>query len=279
MKRATILLALLFVAADASAQWQDLLRKGAAIKEKVDKGARVAKALTREFTEEEEVALGRIVAARILATYPLADDPDLQKYVGLVGRTLVPYSTRPALDWHFAVLDTPVVNAFSAPGGYVFVTTGALDHMESEAELAAVLGHEIAHATEKHILREIKRANVVTEGLNLAQSELGRGDLTDELARKISDLAYEKLFNTGIGRQEELDADRIGAALAADAGYASSAYEHFLRELDALARGNESVFAQLASTHPRPEDRLDAIQAALDPNGVTVAERWAAMGH
>ena len=272
MKAILSIVVLILAAQPALAQWDQLLKNA----DRIKKGAKVAQAMTREFTEEEEIALGRIVAARVLATYPLSDDATLQQYVTLVGRTVAAYSSRPGLPWHFAAIETPVVNAFSCPGGYIFVTTGALDQMESEAELAAVLGHEIAHATEKHILNEIKRANVVTEGLNVAQSELGRGGLTDDLARKISNVAYDRLFNTGIGRKEELDADRIGAAIAAEAGYRSESYSHFLEALDALAAAKNSSFSQLASTHPKPADRLKAVKPSLSANGEVLAERWTA---
>lgn len=263
MRIAFIALLALVVAQPALAQW-DLLTKG----------AKMARAMTRDFTEEEEVAIGRIVAARVLATYPLSDDARLQRYVNLVGETVAAYSDRPSLDWHFAVLDTPVVNAFSCPGGYIFITTGALDQIASEAELAAVLGHEIAHATEKHILKEVKRANVVTEGLNIAQSELGGGGMSDELARKVSDLAYQKLFNTGIGRKEELDSDRIGVELAAAAGYRSGAYLNFLESLHSLAEAKSSSFSQLGSTHPAPDDRLKSVRPRLREEGQLLAERW-----
>lgn len=258
------------VAQPALAQWDQLLKNA----DRLKKGAKVAQAMTREFTEEEEIAIGRIVAARVLATYPLAKREGVQEYVTLVGRTVAAYSSRPDLPWHFAAIETPVVNAFSCPGGYIFVTTGALEQMESEAELATVLGHEIAHATEKHILQEIKRANVVTEGLNVAQSEIGRGGLTDDLARKVSNIAYDKLFNSGIGRKEELDADRIGAVIAAEAGYRSSSYSHFLEALDALATAKSTSFSQLASTHPKPADRLKAVRPSLSANGEVLAERW-----
>src|SRR4051794_25833754 len=100
---------------------------------KVKKTVDVARAANREFTEGEEADIGRVVAARVLATYPLAKDDTVQQYVTLVGNTVAAYSARPTLEWHFAVIDTPIVNAFSAPGGFIFVTTGALEQMNSEA--------------------------------------------------------------------------------------------------------------------------------------------------
>lgn len=277
MKRTSILAVLLLSAGMAHAQLGDILNKVNKIDpNRVKKGARVAREMTRDFTEEEEVQIGRIVSARILATYPLSENQKLQKYVTLVGNTVAAYSSRPALDWHFAVLETPVVNAFSAPGGYLFITTGALGQVTSEAELAAVIGHEIAHATEKHILKEIKRANVLAAGVDLAQSEVGRGGLSDDLARKIADLANDKLFKTGIGRREELDADRVGVQLAAAAGYRANAYLHFLESLSALAKSRNSAFAQLGATHPRPDDRIKAIRplAGKEDKGQLLAERW-----
>lgn len=278
MRRTLMFAVLLLSAAIANAQLGDILNKVNKIDpNRVKKGAKVAREMTRDFTEAEEVRIGRIVAARILATYPLSENAKLQKYLTLVGNTVAAYSSRPALEWHFAVLETPVVNAFSAPGGYLFITTGALDQVTSEAELAAVIGHEIAHATEKHILKEIKRANVLAAGVDLAQSEVGRGGLTDDLARKIADIANEKLFKTGVGRREELDADRVGVQLAAAAGYQANAYLHFLESLSALSKSRSSAFAQLGATHPRPDDRIKAIRpvAGKEGEGQLLAERWA----
>src|SRR5437870_461197 len=147
---------------------------------KVTKTVKVAREASRDFTEGEEADIGRVVSARILATYPLAKDDKVQQYVTLVGNTVAAYSSRPTLDWHFAVIDTPIINAFSTPGGFIFVTTGALQAMKNEAELAGVLGHEIAHCTQKHILKEIKRGNVISAGVDLAQSTgAGGGWLAD----------------------------------------------------------------------------------------------------
>jgi predicted Zn-dependent protease len=271
MKRLILILALLAIPAAAFAQLGDILRK--VDPSKIKKGAGVARAATKDFTEEEEVQIGRIVAARVLATYPLSDNAKMQKYVALVGETVAAYSSRPSLDWHFAVIDTPMVNAFSCPGGYIFITTAALSKIESEAELAAVLGHEVAHATEKHILKEVKRANVVGAGINLATP--GDGGLSDELAKKISQVAYDKLFNSGIGRKEELDSDRIGVEIAGKAGYRPDAYLTFLRTLIGLAHEESSAFKQLGATHPKPDDRLTAVEAsAKSTEGMLLADRW-----
>lgn len=265
----TLIIALSLFATNSFAQLGDILR-GA---EKLKKGVGAARTVTKEFSEEEELQIGRVVAARVLATYPMSRNERLQSYVTLVGNTVAAYSSRPNLNWTFAVLETPVVNAFSAPAGYIFITTGALNQINSEAELAAVLGHEIAHATEKHILKEVKRANVISEGMSLAQEQMG-GSLSDDLARKVSEIAIDKLFKTGLGRKEELEADRIGVELAGAAGYSKRAFVDFLAALDRLSDGNESSFRQLASTHPKPEDRIKAVNPRVRGDGQLLAERW-----
>jgi predicted Zn-dependent protease len=211
----------------------------------------------------------------VLKTYPLAKKEKLQQYVTLVGNTVAAYSARPTLEWHFAVIQTPIVNAFSCPGGYIFVTTGAMMTMDSEAELAALLGHEIAHATQKHILKEVKRANTVSAGMDLAKSAASSGSfLTDALGEKIGNLAYEKLFTTGLSRRDEQEADKIGVELAQSAGYKASEFVHFLETMK--EKEGSAEMKVLTSTHPRPQDRIPVIQAALKSadGGAVLADRW-----
>src|SRR5690606_31708209 len=106
---------------------------------------------------EEEAAIGFEAAATLLGAAPLLDDDGMQRYVNRVGRWVAMQSERPALSWHFAVIDHPNVNAFAAPGGYVFITRGLLFQLRNEAELAGVLGHEIAHVVQKHHLEALKK--------------------------------------------------------------------------------------------------------------------------
>ncbi|HEY0158301.1 MAG TPA: M48 family metalloprotease [Thermoanaerobaculia bacterium] len=270
--RTLIVATTLLLAANAQAQLGDLWNKH---KDKITKGAKVVQSASREFTEEEEADIGRVVAARILKTYPLAKDDRLQQYVTLVGNTVASYSARPTLEWHFAVLETEVVNAFSCPGGFIFVTTGALAQIDSEAELAAVLGHEIAHATQKHILKEVKRANTVSAATDLAKTTSSGSFLNDAVGEKISNLAYEKLFTTGLSRRDEQEADKIGVELAQAAGYRASEFVSFLDALQALE--GESEMQVLTATHPGPAERKKYVQPLVgDLSGEVLAERWAA---
>ncbi|HXF18735.1 MAG TPA: M48 family metalloprotease, partial [Burkholderiales bacterium] len=100
--------------------------------------------------ERSEMAEGAKAHPQILAEFGEYKDPELQAYVNEVGQRLAKASHRPELDWHFTVLDTPDVNAFALPGGYVYVTRGIMAYMHSEADLAGVIGHEIGHVTARH---------------------------------------------------------------------------------------------------------------------------------
>ncbi|HEX7155350.1 MAG TPA: M48 family metalloprotease [Thermoanaerobaculia bacterium] len=271
MKRLAIALTVLFAATSAQAQWGDIIRK--IDPNKVKKGAKVVSEATRDFTEDEEADIGRVVSARILKTYALSKEDGLQQYVTLVGRTVAAYSARPTLEWHFAVIDTDIVNAFSAPGGFIFVTTGALEQMDSEAELAAVLGHEIAHATQKHILKEIRRSNTISAGLDLASDTQKGSFLNDELGAKISNVAYEKLFTSGLSRRDEQEADKIGVEMAVAAGYKASEFVNFLTKLQKME--SSQAMSVLTATHPKPGDRVNYLKPLLKNNtGAILAERW-----
>ncbi|WP_428623529.1 M48 family metalloprotease, partial [Sedimenticola sp.] len=105
---------------------------------------------------EAEIKVGREIAARILGRFGVLEDARLTRYVNLVGKSVALNASRPEIEFRFAILDTQSVNAYAAPGGYIFVTKGALDLMQDEAELAGVLAHEIAHVTEKHIVDELR---------------------------------------------------------------------------------------------------------------------------
>jgi predicted Zn-dependent protease len=271
MKGMITVATLALLAANAHAQLGDLWKK--IDPDKAKKAIGVAREATREFTPQEEVDLGRVVAARVLATYPLAKDEKLQRYATLVGNTVAAYSARPELEWHFGVIETPIVNAFSTPGGYVFVTTGAMKQMNSEAELATVIAHEIGHVTEKHILKEIKRANVMSASVDFAKSTSTGSWLSDDVAKKIGDLAYQKLFTTGLSRRDEEEADKVAVRLAADAGYRAGEFVTFLEGLEKLA--GKSEMKVLTATHPRPQDRIAYVKPLVkNEQGEVLTARW-----
>jgi len=103
-----------------------------------------------------EIEFGRGLAARILNTYPLVENPQLQRYVATLGAGLAAQVGRPELTFHFAVIDTPDVNAYACPGGYILLTHGLVKLLSNEAELVGVLAHEIAHVNERHVVKKLK---------------------------------------------------------------------------------------------------------------------------
>ena len=240
-------------------------------KQAIDKTAVKTARAVRPITETEEYYIGRGVAARILSQYELYDDPDAVWYVNHIGRTLAMSSSRPYTygGYHFAVLDTEEINAFACPGGIIFVTRGMLRVVQSEDELAAVLGHEIGHVSQKHGLKAISKARwtevVTTMGAEAAKTYTGA-----ELASLISlfegtvDDVFQTLVVRGYGRAQEYEADSLAIQCLESSGYDCDEFLHLLERLKA-AQNEESggIFA----THPNIADRVERIKADLDTSG------------
>jgi predicted Zn-dependent protease len=165
---------------------------------------------------QDEIALGAQAHQAVLQEYALLDHPALQAYVDAVGQRLARQSPRANLAWHFTVIDSPDVNAFSLPDGHVYLSRGLLPYLNSEAELAAVIGHEIGHVTARHGLRQ--RDTPAGTGLG---SVLAPDADTLADAPLLRTLAQARV--TGYGREHELEADRLGAGYLASSGYAAQA--------------------------------------------------------
>jgi beta-barrel assembly-enhancing protease len=239
------------------------------------RAARGAAASSFAIGVDKEREIGRGVAATVAGRWRVLNDDALNNYVNLVGTVVAQQSPRfTELPFRFAVLDTDEINAFATPGGYVFVTRGALELMESEAELAGVLAHEVAHVDRKHVLEQLRKQNM----LQGAQSEADlNGFLLDQAVGRLTGVIF-----TGVGRENELEADSIGMIYAAAAGYRPDGLVTFVRRL----QQNESnprrgrFLAELKVTHPEPPVRVAALerQAAaehLDFNsGQLVADRF-----
>jgi len=224
---------------------------------------------------DKEREIGRGVAATVAGRWHVLNDAALNDYVNLVGTVVAQQSPRfTELPFRFAVLDTDEINAFATPGGYVFVTRGALELMESEAELAGVLAHEVAHVDQKHVLDQLRKQNMLAG----AQSEADlNGFLLDQAVGRLTGVIF-----TGVGRENELESDSIGMVYAAAAGYRPDGLVTFVRRL----QQNESnprrgrFLAELKVTHPEPAVRVAALerQAAaehLDFNsGQLLADRF-----
>lgn len=228
----------------------DKLTKGASAVTKVAKGA-------TGISPTEELVIGESVALEIIGKYGgIWRDEAATKRVNRVGRALAYYSTRPALNWKFGIMDSPSINGFSAPGGIVLVTKGLYEMVgASDDALAAVLAHEIAHITGRHALKIIETAEFwggVTEG---ATTFTGDGAKTEAFLRKF-DLSVDKvvkvILEQGYDAPKEYDADKEARALALTVGYAPGALRKVLLQLQQRSGPNLAIF----STHPPLASRI-----------------------
>lgn len=275
--RFLLLAGALGAAVSVSAQFGGLNKLGDALS-KAKKGvdaakdvATVAKGTSGQFSDEEEQLMGDSVALEILSRFGgLWRDPEATRRVNLVGNALARYSERPALEWRFGILDSDTVNAFSAPGGYVFITRGLYELAPTDDLLAGILSHEIAHITNRHALKIVGRGEALSiigrhatersSNLRDAQSTVDTArsqvsQVSPELAKfldvnvgKVADLILSKGFDA----KTELAADRDGRELAVTTGYAPGGLRAVLVALQARKGDAKKIF----STHPPLASRL-----------------------
>lgn len=213
-----------------------------------------------------EIVFGRMLAARILGKYNYYDNAKLNEYVNKVGKGLAQFANRPEIEFRFAVIDTDIVNAFATPGGYIFVTKGALAKMEDEAELAAVLSHEIAHITERHIVKELNiKGTDVSPASGFAQVLGGGGGAMRAVFTQMVDKAAEILFEKGLKKQDEFDADRDATITTFNAGYDPTALDRYLKKISNAGKYTKS----LTDTHPSFEERIKNVEQILAENDLT----------
>ena len=229
----------------------------------VDTAARTLEVLADDRKgddRQEEIDLGRGVAAKMLGAYDLVDDAALQAYVGRVGMVVAAQGERTKLPWRFVVVDASSINAYAVPGGIVFITRGLYDLLGSEDELAAVIGHEIAHVQRRHHYQVMKQQKLVG-----ALSDAAAAQLTVD--SKLLDTLWSRateVMTRGLDKSAEYAADREGMVLAARAGYDASALLGVLEKIGASATAGSDA-TMLFSTHPAPVDRIAALGAAVTP--------------
>ncbi|HEX5870959.1 MAG TPA: M48 family metalloprotease [Longimicrobium sp.] len=212
-------------------------------------------------SEAQEIQMGRQASQEVAQQLGLVDDEALQQYVQRVGAQLAAESERPGLPWTFRVVDDPTPNAFALPGGFIFMTRGMMDLMDSEAELAAVLGHEIGHVTARHSVTQISRGQ-------LAQLGLGLGSvLFPSAAQSFGGLAQTgmQLLFLSYGRDAERQADELGFRYALREGFDVREMDDIFATLMRIgqASGRSEIPSWLAS-HPAEPERIAAAQARAD---------------
>jgi len=207
--------------------------------------------------EADEIRIGRYIAGNLLGAAPLVNEPALQAYVNRVGRWVASSSDRPDLKWTFGVIESNDINAFAAPGGYIFLTRGLYQLLHDEAELAGVLGHEIGHVIRKHHLKVLQKSQAIGVGSSLLKKQLG-----DKKVAKTLIGSGAEIMARGLDKSAEFEADRIGVVLAARAGYDAFGLPAVLQEINEASSDSSSV-ALLFKTHPHPDERLARLGEAM----------------
>ncbi len=220
------------------------------------------------MSEEQEIALGAKTHQGVMKQYQVYDNPKLQELVNRLGQTLAANSHRSHLDFKFTVLDSPQVNAFATPGGYIYITRGIMAYMNSEEELAGVLGHEIGHVTARHSVRQHSAqtfAGIGTMGLAILTGSRNAAQLGGQVGQA---------FVSGYGRSHELEADRLGAEYLAGIGYDPQ----MMLEVVGILKNQEEFEKQRArdenreprsyhgvfASHPRNDQRLQEVVRAAE---------------
>ena len=210
------------------------------------------------MSEAEELAIGQQADAEIRREMGVYHDQELQRYVSDIGMRLAQQSHRPNLPWTFTVVDSPAINAFAVPGGYVYVTRGILPYLKDESELAGVLGHEIGHVTARHASQQYSRQAGGSIGLMVLSIFVPQ---TAPFA-DLSSMGLGVLF-LKYGRDDEIESDRLGMEYASAGGWDPSAVPRFLSTLARVDAMSERGVPNWLSTHPAPASRVTVAEPVL----------------
>lgn len=212
------------------------------------------------MSESQEIALGQQMDPEVRREMGVYNDPELQRYVESIGSRLARHSERPEIPWHFTVIDAPAVNAFALPGGYIYITRGILPFLQNEAQLAGVLGHEIGHVTARHSAQQYTKTTSAGIGLALLSIFVPQARPLQGITEQALGVLFLKY-----GRDDELQADRLGVRYAAAADWDPAGVAGMLTTLERLdqAAGSRKGVPNWLSTHPAPEDRVQKIESVI----------------
>lgn len=236
------------------------------------------------ITETQEIEMGAAYHREIIKNAKILQNEEVNKYLSDLGIMIAKTSHRPNLNWKFTIIDDPTFNAFATPGGYVYMYRGMLVHFNSEAELAGVLSHEIAHITARHAVRGMSAAQITNLLIGLAQSQVpGAGGITNSgfsLLNQLSNRAYSRKY--------EAEADDIAKEYLGRNSYNQDAMSDFLktmRNADELekeiakkeGRPARTGYHNIFSTHPTTESRIDAMNETESRKGIDKREEFLKM--
>jgi len=218
----------------------------------------------REFnivSENQEIQIGQQSHEQVIRQFGIYDEkPELNRLVDTIGKRIATTSDRPNLPWHFTVIDTPMVNAMAIPGGYVYVTRGMLERINSEDELAGVLGHEITHVTARHAAQQMSRAQLAQ--LGLALGSVIAGPQATQTYGQLAELGLNLLF-LRYSRGQESQADLVGTEYVARANFNPIGAERMLIGLQRLGKHPASGIERYFQSHPDPAKRVRDVRNKL----------------
>jgi len=260
-----LLLVTCLVSVEANAGWQDKLNKLMVPDSKEGKilsGATQVLSSSREMSYATERTVGETLALESMQRFgkPVNNEA-LQKYVNLVGNSVARNSRRSTIPYQFVVLESEVQNAFAAPGGMIFISRALLSLLDNEAELAAVLAHEIGHVAEKHALKSIRRAQFL-QGVGTISAATMRGNEGKKFESMIGDL-QATLFDKGLDKGMEFEADLAALETTYRTGYDPAAMIGVLQKLQKL-QGGDGKKGSWFSTHPPLDERISRLSSNLD---------------
>ncbi len=208
------------------------------------------------MSESQEIAMGQESHPQVLSEFGSVDDAALQEYFSGISNTLAKASHRPDLPWHFTIVDSPVVNAFAVPGGYVYLTRGIIEHMNNEAEMAGVVGHEIGHITARHSVTQISQGQLMNLGLGL-------GTIFSSRFRQVGGLAQMGLqvLMLKYSRDHERQSDQLGLEYMAKCGYDPEEMSKFFQVFVGMREETGQSIPNWLSSHPSPPDRIQRTSA------------------
>jgi predicted Zn-dependent protease len=220
------------------------------------------------ISQQQEIQMGQDYAQQINAQLPIISDPEINRYVNLLGDQIASRTSRADLDWRFYVVDSREVNAFAVPGGYIYVNRGLIERTSQMDELAGVLGHEIGHVVRRHSIQQMEKAQGANIGITLAC--VLTNVCNSQAAQAGINIAGTAVF-AKFSRQDELEADQEAVVNTVRAGISPDGIVTMFRKLLDERRSRPGAVEGMFATHPLEEDRITAAQAQI--NSIPAAQR------